>query len=246
MRKLTIPIAFFIAFVAALAGAQVPFPQTLPAFTVVGRMAPTSGPSEAIPFDVLVPNLFSVGFCNTANATLVNSTANGWGCQVPLAVASGGTNCTAASGTCLDNITGFASTGFVKRTGAGTYSFIADPVPVGNGGLGITFGTSGGIPYFSGSTTIASSGALTANLPVIGGGAGVAPTVGTRSGNTTSFATTSGTLTNGNCVKIDASGNLVDNAAACGVPNFPTLAKSANYTTVASDNGKCIAVTTGA
>ena len=38
-------------------------------------------------------------------------------------------------------------------------------------------GTSGGIPYFSSGTTWASSGALTANAIVLGGGAGVAPTV---------------------------------------------------------------------
>jgi hypothetical protein len=36
-----------------------------------------------------------------------------------LGLAGGGTNCSSASGTCLDNITGFASTGFVQRTGAG-------------------------------------------------------------------------------------------------------------------------------
>jgi hypothetical protein len=38
-------------------------------------------------------------------------------------------------------------------------------------------GTSGGIPYFSSGTTWASSGALTANAIVLGGGAAVAPTV---------------------------------------------------------------------
>lgn len=42
-----------------------------------------------------------------------------------LGIAGGGTNCAAASGTCLDNITGFASTGYMKRTGAGTYTFSA-------------------------------------------------------------------------------------------------------------------------
>ncbi len=40
-----------------------------------------------------------------------------------LPVAGGGTNCAAASGTCLDNITGFAGTGFLNRSGAGTYTF---------------------------------------------------------------------------------------------------------------------------
>lgn len=40
-----------------------------------------------------------------------------------LPVANGGTNASSASGTALDNITGFASTGFLTRTGAGTYAF---------------------------------------------------------------------------------------------------------------------------
>lgn len=77
-------------------------------------------------------------------------------------------------------------------------------------------GTSGGIPYFSSASTWASSAALTANLPVIGGGAGAAPSVGTRSGNTTAFVTTTGTQTSGRCVTIDASGNHIADAAGCG------------------------------
>jgi hypothetical protein len=40
-----------------------------------------------------------------------------------LAVGRGGTGGTVASGTLLDNITGFGSTGIVARTGAGAYSF---------------------------------------------------------------------------------------------------------------------------
>ncbi|UEP43143.1 hypothetical protein [Burkholderia sp. B21-005] len=41
----------------------------------------------------------------------------------PLPVSSGGTGVSSASGTALDNITGFSSTGFLTRTGAGAYSF---------------------------------------------------------------------------------------------------------------------------
>lgn len=89
-------------------------------------------------------------------------------------------------------------------------------IAVANGGTGLTSGTSGGILAYTASGTLASSGALTANLPVIGGGAGAAPTVGTRSGNTTKFATSTGSLTNGNCVSLDASGNYVDAGAPCG------------------------------
>lgn len=77
-------------------------------------------------------------------------------------------------------------------------------------------GTSGGVPYFSSASTWASSAVLTANLPVIGGGAGSAPAVGTRSGNTTAFVTTTGPQTSGRCVEIDASGNHIAGAAVCG------------------------------
>lgn len=54
---------------------------------------------------------------------------------------------------------------------------------------------------------------FTANLPLIGNGAG-AIAQGTISGNTTTFATTTGTLTSGHCVSIN-SGNLVDAGGAC-------------------------------
>jgi len=40
-----------------------------------------------------------------------------------LPVANGGTNAATASGTSLDNITGFSGTGFLTRTGAGAYAF---------------------------------------------------------------------------------------------------------------------------
>lgn len=86
-----------------------------------------------------------------------------------------------------------------------------------SGTLALTVaGTSGGIPYFSSASTWASSAALSANLPVIGGGAGAAPSVGTVSGNTTKFVTTTGTLTSGRCAEWDASGNLIEASAACG------------------------------
>jgi len=101
------------------------------------------------------------------------STPNSFG---TLGVFGGGTNCSIASGTCLDNITGFSSTGFVFRSGAGTYTF-ANPIPVGNGGTGLANGTSGGVLAFTGSSTIASSGALTQFTLMVGGGAGAAPSV---------------------------------------------------------------------
>lgn len=105
----------------------------------------------------------------------------------------------------------------VAQTFTGGLISVGGSPVTSSGTLALTVaGTSGGIPYFSGASTWASSAALTANLPVIGGGAGVAPTVGTRSGNTTQFVTTTGAQTSGDCVKIDASGNHVANGSACG------------------------------
>lgn len=52
---------------------------------------------------------------------------------------------------------------------------IASPLPLAQGGIGIGSGTSGGIPYFASTSTVASSAALGAGLVVVGGGAGVTP-----------------------------------------------------------------------
>jgi hypothetical protein len=106
-------------------------------------------------------------------------------------------------------------------SGAGTVtsvSFTGGLISVGTPTTTPAFtvaGTSGGIPYFSGAAAWASSGALTANLPVIGGGAGATPTVGTVTGNTTQFATWTGATTSARCVDTDASGNLKITAADC-------------------------------
>lgn len=89
----------------------------------------------------------------------------------------------------------------------------ADPVDVIYGGTGLSFGASGGIPYFSSTITMASTGTLSLNDPVIGGGLGGAPTTGTRSGNTTNFATVSGALISTHFVLIDANGNLIDSGS---------------------------------
>jgi len=63
--------------------------------------------------------------------------------------------------------------GILSSDASGVLSAVT--VQVGSGGTGLTLGTSGGIPYYSASQTIASSAALTDNAVVIGGGAGSTP-----------------------------------------------------------------------
>jgi hypothetical protein len=70
----------------------------------------------------------------------------------------------------------FANNTFTNFDLTSVTGFI-NQLPVGLGGTGINTGTSGGIPYFNSTSTMASSGALTANQVVIGGGAGATPTV---------------------------------------------------------------------
>lgn len=99
---------------------------------------------------------------------------------------------------------------------SGTILQSGTAVTVPQGGTGLVSGTSGGVLYFSGTTTVASSGALTSNLPVIGGGAGGALASGTVTGNTTKFTTATGTPASGNCASWDASGNIQDAGSPCG------------------------------
>lgn len=97
----------------------------------------------------------------------------------------------------LPNIDG--SSGYlIKTDGAGQWGYVAPPTgtvssvglsmpgiftvsgsPVTNAGTltAVANGTSGGIPYFSSSSALASSGALTNHAIVLGGGAGASPTV---------------------------------------------------------------------
>lgn len=123
----------------------------------------------------------------------------------------------------------------------GIFTITNSPVTTSGTLTATPTGTSGGIPYFSSSTALASSSALTANSPVIGGGGGAAPSVGARSGNTTTFGTTSGTLTNGHCVQIDGSGNLVDAGGACTTGGGTVSSGTAGQMTYYASTGTTVA-----
>lgn len=113
-----------------------------------------------------------------------------------------------------------AVTGTICLGTAGIYRKFStgatDWILIATGGITIPTGTSGGVPYYSSTTTIGSSALLIANLPMFGGGAGATPFTGTRTGNTTELASWTGAKTSGDCVQINASGNLEVSGSSCG------------------------------
>ena len=175
-------------------------PQAVGSFSSFAFFAANNGAGTA----TLTPTTSTI--CGSATKTIpqgwgvyVVSDGTNWQCVGPFNTASGGGAVT--------------SVGLVMP---GVFTVSNSPV-ISSGTLTATAaGTAGGLVYFPTTTTMASSGAFTANAPILGGGPGAAPVSGARSGNTTTFTTTTGALTNGHCVSIDASGNFVDNGSACG------------------------------
>jgi hypothetical protein len=78
----------------------------------------------------------------------------------------------AVAGTCASVVNAMITNSTIDLTAK-----VTGTLPFTNGGFGIATANSGGIPYFSGSTSVASSAAWTANTLMKGGGAGVAPAV---------------------------------------------------------------------
>lgn len=133
-----------------------------------------------------------IGFAGVTSgtATLKGQAAAG-SATVLLPTTSGTLASTAASPLILDPVTGaltcptcVTSSGGGAITGVAPISVsasgvvsLATPLVVQYGGTGLAAGTSGGVPYFDSTSTMASSGTLTANQIVLGGGAGGAPTV---------------------------------------------------------------------
>ena len=90
---------------------------------------------------------------------------------------------------------------------------VTTPVSVANGGTGLSSGTQGGIPWFNGTTSMASSALLTASALMIGGGTGAAPsTTTTGTGVLTALGINTG-----------SAGAFVVNGGALGTPSSGAL-----------------------
>ena len=135
----------------------------------------------------------------TGTAILINTTGTG------VLSAYAGTACT------NQFVLALSATGVATCATVVFSTDTSGTVLVARGGTGLVSGTSGGILAFTGSTTLASSGALTANALVLGGGAGAVPIVMGSLGTTT-------TVLHGN---------------AAGAPTFAAVSLTADVSGVA-------------
>ena len=130
----------------------------------------------------------------------------------------------------------------------GLISVAGSPITTA-GTLALTVaGTSGGIPYFSGATTWASSAALTSGALVLGGGAGVAPSTSanfTTSGSTLTLGV-AGSALGALALKGSTSGTVtVQPQATAGTATF-TLPNASGTPAISAPTPMSLSATTGA
>lgn len=151
----------------------------------------------------------------------------------------------------FSSTTGVFSCGTSASTGGGTVTSVALTVnatspsgiftvtgsPVTSSGT-LNFnlaGTSGGVPYFSSSTVLSSSGALTANGVVLGGGAGSAPTSTAADTTTTHVLFATATAPAFRAVvagDLPGSGVITINSTSCTVGSSCTVAAATSLSSV--------------
>ena len=130
--------------------------------TILGTY--TLGGTPSIAGSAINSGTVSGSFMSAANLAAGN--VNG-GVTGTLPVANGGTNCAAAGGACLDNITGFSGVGILTRTGAGAYGAIVPGTGVQTA-LGNATNSSAGLVTFDGNIGPTASGHATSDCALAG------------------------------------------------------------------------------
>ena len=203
----------------------VPATYTLPAVSAVN-----DGDTVVIADDQSKLNGETLTIAANGTDTLLGTTAM----QSAGGIVSCRANATTVSFTCQGGIPNSASSGqlFVGQGLTTPGNWVTSSGDLTNDNLGVfTVSKVHGITYPTASVSLNSllyaSGVSTFSALTLGNskvlltdGSGV-PIAGTKSGNTTVVGTTSGALTSGNCIKSDASGNLIDAATTCGGSGTP-------------------------
>lgn len=164
------------------------------------------------------------GGAGYSNISIVNSKVGFSGVSSPFQAVNGcifngaidhltfiGNNCYGSvanyQGMAAGTSTTYAHANYKQRSNVGLQDSPASAV--NEGGTGLTLGTSGGVPCFNTTTTMASSAALTSGLIMIGGGAGACPSI---------TATGTGVLT-ALGINVSTVGSFVINGGTLGTPS---------------------------
>lgn len=175
----------------------------------------------------------------SANNTMTLSSVDGatvnFGSGGTVAYSTGGAALTAGNDTNVTLTLGGSPTTALVNAASVTAGWTGT-LSAARGGTGLSAGTSGGIPYFSSTTTIASSGLLAANALMIGGGAGAAPaTTTTGTGVLTALGVNVGSA--GAFVTLNGAGGTPSSMVGTNITGTAAGLTAGNVTTNANLTG---------